>query len=121
LALGERPEALTAAREGIDLGNAGGCYYAEVQAQLALAAALIATDGEVPRTDIEAALDRAEQLVEQIDGRSLSPQILEKRGRLAAACGDDAAATLLLHEALDLFREIGATGHAARLTRELGA
>ncbi|MBP6013257.1 MAG: AAA family ATPase [Alphaproteobacteria bacterium] len=121
LALGERTEALTAARKGIELGSAGGCYYFEAQAQLALAAALMAADGEVPRTEIEAALARAEQLVDAIEGRSLSPQILEQRGRLAAACGDAAGATRLLHEALDLYRAIAATGHAERLERELNA
>ena len=120
LALGERTEALTAAREGIELGNAGGCYYFEAQAQLALAAALMAADGEVPRTEIEAALARAEHLVDAIEGRSLSPQILEQRGRLAAACGDATDATRLLHEALDLYRTMGAAGHTERLTKELG-
>jgi ATP/maltotriose-dependent transcriptional regulator MalT len=120
LALGERTEAVAAAREGIDLGSAGGCYYFEAQAQLALAAALLATDGVVPRAEIESALARAEQLVESIGGRSLSPRILERRGRLAAACGDAAAAKRALEEALALYRAIGATGHAERLVRELG-
>ena len=121
LALGERNEALTTARAGIELGDTGGCYYFEAQSQLALAAALLATDGEVPRTEIDAALTRAEQLVEQIEGRSLSPRILEQRGRLAKACGDAAAASQLLHEALDLYRTIGATGHAERLVKELAS
>ena len=59
-------------------------HYFEVQAQLALAAALLATDGVVPRAEIESALARAEHLVESIEGRALSPRILELRGRLAA-------------------------------------
>ena len=46
---------------------------------LALAAALL-RDGVVPRAEIESALERAEQLVESIAGRSLSPRILEMRG-----------------------------------------
>jgi len=120
LALGERTEAVATAREGIELAYAGGCYYYEAQAQLALAAALLATDGVVPRAEIESALTRAEQLVEAIAGRSLSPRILELRGRLVSALGDAPAADRLLREALDLYRTIGATGHAARLGRELG-
>jgi tetratricopeptide (TPR) repeat protein len=120
LALGERNEAVATAREGIELARAGGCYYYEAQAQLVLAAALLATDGVVPRAEIESALERAEQLVESIAARSLSPRILEQRGRLAAACGDAAAAKRALEEALDLYRVIGATGHAERLVRELG-
>jgi hypothetical protein len=110
---------LATAREAIDLGNAGGCRYFEAHAQLALAWALLATDGVGPRAEIESALARAEHLVESIAGRSLSPRILELRGRLAAALEDAPASDRLLREALDLYREIGATGHAARLTREL--
>jgi tetratricopeptide (TPR) repeat protein len=120
LALGERTEAVATAREGIELARVGGCYYYEAQARLVLAAALLATDGVVPRAEIESALERAEQLVESIAARSLSPRILEQRGRLAAACGDAPAAKRALEEALALYRAIGATGHAERLARELG-
>jgi hypothetical protein len=102
LALGERTEAMAMAREGIDLGRTSGCYYHEAQAQLALAAALLATDGALPRAEIESALDRAEQLVESIEGRSPSPRILGIRGRLAVACGDAPAASRMLREALDV-------------------
>ncbi len=120
LALGERTEAVATAREGIELGRSGGCYYAEALAQLALAAAWLAMDGAQPRAEIESALERAEQLVESIAGRSLSPRILEMRGRLATALGDVAASGRLLRDALDLYRAIGATGHAERLAQELG-
>ncbi len=121
LALGERTEALDTAREAIDLGSAGGCRYFEAHAQLALAGALLATDGIVPRAEIESALERAEHLVESIEGRALSPRILEMRGRLAAALGDAPASDRALRQALELYRAIGATGHAERLARELGA
>jgi len=121
LVLGERTEALAAAREGIERGRAGGGAFYEASAQLALAAALLATGEGVPRAEIESALARAGELVESISGRALSPRILELRGRLAAALGDATACERLLREALDLYRAIGATGHAARLARELGA
>jgi hypothetical protein len=85
-----------------------------------LAEVRLATDGFVPRAEIESALDRAEQLVESIAGRSLSPRILEQRGRLAATLGDAVAANRALREAQDLYRTIGAAGHAERLARELG-
>ncbi len=120
LALGDRVAAVATAREGVELGRRGGCRFFEAQAQLALAAALLATDGVLPRADIESALARAEALVEDVAARSLSPRILEARSRLAAALGD-AAAERLLREALDLDRAIGATGHAERLARELEA
>jgi tetratricopeptide (TPR) repeat protein len=121
LALGDRTEALATAREAIDLGSAGGCRYFEAHAQLALAEALLAADGVVPRAEIESALERAEHLVESIEGRSLSPRILEMRARLAAALGDAPAGDRALRQALELYRAIGATGHAERLARELGA
>jgi len=121
LALGEPTEAVATAREGIDLGNTGGCLYYEALAQLALAAALLATDCVVSRAEIESTLERAEHLVASIEGRALSPRILELRGRLAAAVGDAPTSDRTLRDALDLYRAIGATGHAERLTQELDA
>jgi tetratricopeptide (TPR) repeat protein len=119
LALGERAEAASVAREAIELSRPNGLRYYETQAQIVLAAALLATDDELPRAEIESALERAEELVESLEARSLSPRILEQRGRLAAALGDSAASGSLLAQALDLYREIGATGHAERLAREI--
>ena len=49
----------------------------------------------------------------------VTPRILELRGRLAAALGDAPAADRTLRQALELYREIGASGHAERLTGEL--
>jgi len=119
LALGEREDALATAREGITLASAGGCRYFEVYAQLALIRALLTTDDVVPREEIESALLRCDDLVEEIESVSQPPQILEQRGRLAAAVGDAPAADLALRQALDLYRAIGATGHVERLEREL--
>jgi len=118
-ALGNHAEALAAVREGIEIGKAGGVRYSEAEAQIALARVLMATDGEIPRTEIEAALDRAEFLIATIAGRGLSSRVLEQRARLAAALGDAPASGRLLHQALDLYRTIGAKGHAARLEKEL--
>jgi len=118
LALGALAEGLASAREAIEHASAGGCIYLEAGAQLALAKVLLAADGSLPRAEIEAALDRAQELVDAIEGRSLSPRVLELRGRLAAALGDAAASERALREALDLYREIGATGHAKRLALE---
>jgi hypothetical protein len=109
------------AREGIDLGSAGGCLYNEALAQLALAAALLATDCVIPRAEIESALERAEHLAASIEGSALSPRILELRGRLVAAVGYAPSSNRTLRKALDLYRAIGATGHAERLARELDA
>jgi len=61
------------------------------------------------------------RLVSSIQGPSLSPRILEIRGRLAAAVGAAPVIDRALREALNLHREIGATRHAERLGREIAA
>ena len=119
LALGEHPEALDAAREAIALGSSNGGQFFEAHGQLALANALIETQSDLPRAEVESALGRAEELVELIAGRTLSPRILETRGRLADALGDAPGAERALRDALDRYRAIGATGNAARLARTL--
>ena len=119
LALGEFDNALSAARHAIALGVEGGCTVGEAEGQIALANALIEA-GATPAAEIEAALVRAETLVESIGAGSLSPRILEARARAAAASGDPNAATRGFAEAHDLYREIGAKGHADRLAREIG-
>lgn len=119
--LGDLSEAVAIAREAIALGCEGGCYYFEAHAQISLVLALLAGAGPVPRAEIEAALDRAETLVATVEGRSLSPRILELRGRLADALGDARGADRALHQALEVYRTIGATGHAGRLARELAS
>jgi len=96
LALGERTEALAAAREGIDRGRDAGPRYSEASVQIALAQILLSADGDLPRVKIEAALDRTEELVASVEGHLLSPRILELRGRLAAALGDTPAADRVL-------------------------
>ena len=86
-------------------------------AQIALAQVLITTGGAKARAEIEVALDRAEELAVSIKGRSLSPRILEPRGRLAAALGDTLAANQTLREALDLNRPRGPPGAGDRGVR----
>jgi hypothetical protein len=83
---------------------------------------LLATDGGAQaRAEIESALERAERLVAASGARVFAPRILELRGRLAAALGDAAASGRDLRRALDVYREIGATGHAERLAQELAS
>ena len=81
----------------------------------------LADDGPCPRAEIDSALERAEHLAASIEGSALSPRILELRGRLAGAVGDAPSSDRTLREALDLYRAIGATGHAERLAMELDA
>ena len=77
--------------------------------------------GADARDEIERALDRALALVEETNGRAIEPQLLEERARFANQLGDAAACERGLREAHRLYTEIGATGHAERLARELSS
>jgi class 3 adenylate cyclase len=81
--------------------------------------AAIAAECDDPALCAAMLFERADELVESIGARSLSPRILELRGRLATALGDAPAAGQALRQALDLYRAIGATGHAQRLVEEM--
>ena len=87
-------------------------------AQLTMARALRAESGLGEADAIADCLDRARELVEQTGARTLEPQILEERARLAALSGADPS--LELTRAQELYVETGATGHAQRLAREIG-
>jgi hypothetical protein len=92
---------------------------AEVRAQLALARVLRAVEGADASTDIAAALDRALTLVQSTAARSYEPQISVERARLAALQSDASGAQQWLREAHRLFTEMGASGHAERLAKEI--
>ncbi len=91
----------------------------EASAQLALAEARLAADGDVARPEIEAALQRASELTRQTGARLFTPQVHEQRAALAVLAGDGAEAERELREAHRLYSEMGATGHAERVAREL--
>ncbi len=78
-------------------------------------------DGERARSEVESALDRAAALARHTGAGSFEPFVHEERSRLAAVVGDTSAAKRELAEARRLFTEMGATGHAERLARELGS
>jgi class 3 adenylate cyclase/tetratricopeptide (TPR) repeat protein len=120
LELGDLEQARALASEAIGLAHDGGCHYIEALAHLNLVAALLAIDPSGSRNEIETALDRADAIVEEFELGMIAARIPETRGRLAAAIGDEAAARTALRRALDLYRSLGATGHARRLTKELG-
>jgi tetratricopeptide (TPR) repeat protein len=88
--------------------------------QITLAEALRRTEGASAGGAIRSALARARSLVEETEARAYEPWILEEEGRLAHLEGDNARVEKKLREAHRLFLEMGATGHAERLARELG-
>lgn len=66
-------------------------------------------------------LARARTLIGETGGRSLLPLVHEEEAALAALDGDDSAREGHLREAHRLYTEMGATGHAERVAKELTA
>jgi tetratricopeptide (TPR) repeat protein len=119
LHLGEAARARELAAEAIVLASRQEIRVAEVRAQLAQARVLLALDGASAQEQAEAALARALVLVRATGARAYEPQIYVERARLAGLLSDAPGRQQWLREALRLFTEMGATGHAERVAREL--
>lgn len=104
------------AQDAISSARARGAPTLEIRGQLALAAVLMRSENERPRDAIEACLDRAAELTAATGARLFLPFIEEARGRLLDLVGERQTAQLRLVEAHQLFAEIGASGHAERLS-----
>jgi tetratricopeptide (TPR) repeat protein len=92
---------------------------AECVAQLTLARALATTRGAGGAGEIDRALRRLAELVDETGARSYAPFLHVERAELARLRGDDSARRAELEEARSLFAEMGATPHADRLAGEL--
>jgi hypothetical protein len=68
---------------------------------------------------VETSLAQAEAVISQTGALVFAPQIHEARAEIARLLGDEAEGERQLREAHRLYSEMGATGHADRLTREL--
>jgi len=119
LGSGDVRQARETALEAIALTTKRGHKLVESQARIALARVLLQADGPSARSSIEAELARAEALIHETGARALAPLVLEERARLARLLGDEPGFERELREAHRLFAELGATGHAERLAREL--
>ena len=119
LGQGDVARARGAAEESVACARRQGARFLECIGELERARVLRAEAGASADREIEACLDRARELVAETGGRSIEPQVIEERARLAALRGDDGATSEDLRRAHALYVEIGATGHAERLAREL--
>ncbi|MCZ6715302.1 MAG: AAA family ATPase [Deltaproteobacteria bacterium] len=117
---GNASGARATAEEAVGLTRQRGVIIQESESQLALAEVLLATEGARSRGAVETALARTAEIVDEINLHSRQPWIHVWRAELARLLGEDAAHTRELREAHRLFSEMGATGHAERLARELG-
>jgi len=119
LGTGEGEAARATADRAIRLAQDRGTRGWQVRAHLAQARVLRALDGVTAKAAIEACLARAEALVAETGARAQTPFLIEERARLALDLGDARDSAGLLREAQRAFEEMGADGHAARLSREL--
>jgi class 3 adenylate cyclase/tetratricopeptide (TPR) repeat protein len=118
---GNTERARTLATQAIDMAQERGLRMQEIRAQLALARVLLRADPAGARAAIEAALARAEALIEETGLLSNAPFVHLERARLAHAVGDEASRQRELREAERLFTEMGAPIRAAQAAKELGA
>jgi class 3 adenylate cyclase/tetratricopeptide (TPR) repeat protein len=118
-ALGEHEQAIAQARRALDESVRGGNPLTEGFARLALARVLLAAGDPSLHDEVERTVERAEALCEETGMRVHLPALLEVRAALAERRGNPQEAREKLREAHRLYTEMGATGHAERLAREL--
>jgi tetratricopeptide (TPR) repeat protein len=113
---GEPERALAIARENVATAASQGRALLEISRQIELAEVAAGCGHEA---EARAALARASDLTTRIECRIQVPRIHEAAAVLAVTLGDSKQQQAELREAQRLYREIGATGHAERLAREL--
>ncbi len=89
----------------------------EIDALLTVARALLYTEGA---SEIEDPLERASDLINETGAKSREPVLCELVAVRMRRRDDESARERHLREALRLYTEMGATGHAERVARELG-
>ena len=121
LGLGQHARARVECGEAIAAALRSGTPLYECDAQLVLARIQLREGASQPEATrgIGAALERAAELIDQTGGESRRPRLEELRAELAHTLGDAASRERHLREAHRLYTEMGATGHAERLAREL--
>jgi class 3 adenylate cyclase/tetratricopeptide (TPR) repeat protein len=118
-ALGEHDEAIDLARSALEESVSGGNRRAQDFVLPTLARVLLATGDPDLHDEIEKTVAQAEALCEETGMRVHQPCLLELRAALAKRRGKAQETHQKLREAHRLYTEIGATGHAERLAREL--
>jgi hypothetical protein len=119
--LGNFERARQLAREGCNLLLAHGTLLYAVRALVNLAGVLRLADGPAAAGEIAATLDRALALINETGMEAWRPEVYVERAELARRLGDEAAYQRELREAHRLFTEMGASGHAERISRQLSA
>jgi tetratricopeptide (TPR) repeat protein len=116
LETGELTAAATTAAEAIALSLRADM---EAVAHGIRARALLRRDGVAARDAVTAELDSAAVVIEHSGARTLTPALCEWRAELASVVGDEETRVQLLRQAQHGYEEIGAPGHAKRLSKAL--
>jgi tetratricopeptide (TPR) repeat protein len=120
LGAGRAEDARGVAEETVIHAHRWHCVLWEANGQLALSRALMRPEVGGTDEEIEFALGAAEKCIEQSGARLLEAQLHEARAEWARFKGDEGVHQHELGEAHRLYTEMGATGHAKRLAKELG-
>ena len=119
LGLGDPGRARALVEEGLAVAREQGNVPYGIHASLALARVLLGSAGPAARAQIEAALTRALELAHETGAKAYEPLVRVELAELARQSGDQDGRERELREAHRLFTEIGASGHAERLSGEL--
>jgi tetratricopeptide (TPR) repeat protein len=119
LARGDAQAARSAVDEALALARRFDSKMEELPAQLVLARTLVLSASQEDRADIDVVLERVALLIRETAATVFQPDLHEVRAEAARRFGDAASAERELREAHRLYAEMGATGHAERVAREL--
>ncbi len=117
--LSEAEQAREVAAEGVAIARSQGNVLGELYASLPRARVLLGTVGPDARTEIEATLARARELIRRSGAKAYEPQVHVELAALAHQDQDEETWRDELSEADRLFTEIGASGYAERVAGEL--
>jgi tetratricopeptide (TPR) repeat protein len=121
LAGGQREAAYDLAQEALRIADTQAFYWGGPHPQLTLARIKLADVSSAGQAEAAGWLDQAERMANERGSLVRLPEIWELRAALAHQQGDEAAYEAARREALRLYREMGATGHAERLAKELAS
>ncbi len=119
LASGDAQAARSVVDEALALAHRFDAKMEELPAQLVLARTLLPSASQENRADLDVALERAALLIRETTATAFQPDLHEVRAEAARRFGDAASAERELRAAHRLYAEMGATGHAERVAREL--
>lgn len=107
--------------EAIAIAKRQGQPLHQCEATIAHVRCLRALEGAAARQTIETLLEEVSQLIERTGAERWRPHVHIERAGVYRLMGDTDAAKRELRKAHRLFMEMGATGHAAEVAKELGS